>query len=266
MLNLQLLLIDPENDFCSPQGSLCVKGADKDMERVASLITRLKGKLKDIHVSLDEHHKFSIFHPTFWKDKSGNHPGNFTLISYDDVVNGVWTPVKLSLRKYAETYTKSLRDNGRYVLCIWPEHCLIGSWGANIYEPVFNALNDWASQGAIIDFVSKGSNFLTEHYSIVKADVPDSNDPSTQLNRRLLDTLNQADFILLAGEASSHCVKNTIEDIVSEFNADEAFCKKVVLLEDCMSPVPGFENLHDELMQKAKDWKFTISTSDKFLV
>jgi len=203
VLNIHLLAIDVQEDFCNPNGALYVKGAEKDSERLADLVDRLGTKIKDIHATLDSHHPLHIAHPIFWKDRNGNHPNPFTLINHQDVKDGVWTTTKPGMYKYALYYTEELQKKNRYVLCIWPPH--------------------------------------------------------------LLNTLQEADLILLAGLASSHCVKNTIEDIVTHFNADEAFCKKVVLLKDCMSPVPGFESLHDELLDKAKQWKFSIDTSDKFL-
>ena len=265
MLNIHLLAIDVQEDFCNPNGALYVKGAEKDSERLADLVDRLGTKIKDIHATLDSHHPLHIAHPIFWKDRNGNHPNPFTLINHQDVKDGVWTTTKPGMYKYALYYTEELQKKNRYVLCIWPPHCLIGSPGHNVFEPFRNALNRWTENFAYVDYVTKGSNIRTEHYSAVLADVPDGNDPSTQINTNLLNTLQEADLILLAGLASSHCVKNTIEDIVTHFNADEAFCKKVVLLKDCMSPVPGFESLHDELLDKAKQWKFSIDTSDKFL-
>jgi DNA-binding transcriptional ArsR family regulator len=38
----------------------------------------------------------------------------------------------------------------------------------------------------MVDFVTKGSNYWTEHYSAVQADVPDSQDPTTMLNTELI--------------------------------------------------------------------------------
>ena len=68
MQKLHLLLIDPQNDFCDPSGSLHVAGADRDMDRLALMIHRLAGKLSDIHVTLDSHRKVDISHPLWWRD------------------------------------------------------------------------------------------------------------------------------------------------------------------------------------------------------
>jgi nicotinamidase-related amidase len=69
------------------------------------------------------------------------------------------------------------------------------------------------------------------------AEVPISKDPTTQLNGRFLNTMTEADLILVPGEASTHCVKATIEQVAD--NIGEEHIKKFVLLTDCMSPVPA---------------------------
>ena len=85
--------------------------------------------------------------------------------------------------------------------------------------------------------VFKGMNPWTEHYSALLAEVPDPADPLTGLNRQLLGWLDEADQILVAGEAGSHCVKSTVEHLVQYLPRPE----RLVLLSDMMSPVTGFE-------------------------
>lgn len=88
--NVQFLIIDPQNDFCSPTGSLYVQGADKDAERLATMMTAMMPSIDDIHVTLDTHHTVSIFHPIFWSDVKGTSPDPFTMITHDEVVGGKW--------------------------------------------------------------------------------------------------------------------------------------------------------------------------------
>jgi nicotinamidase-related amidase len=57
-------------------------------------------------------------------------------------------------------------------------------------------------------------------------------------NRALVDTLLRADALVVAGQAASHCVKSTVEDLLAEIRArDPALARKVYLLVDCMSAV-----------------------------
>jgi nicotinamidase/pyrazinamidase len=142
---------------------------------------------------------------------------------------------------------QQLARAGRYALVIWPEHCLIGTWGHNVQADVMAALNRWArARMEVVDFVTKGSNPFTEHYSAVQAEVPDPADPSTLVNTRFIETLAQADEVLIAGEALSHCVANTVRDIAANFGDENI--KKLVLLQDCSSPVAGFEGLAQQFL------------------
>mmetsp|Transcript_16086 Transcript_16086/g.61358 ORF Transcript_16086/g.61358 Transcript_16086/m.61358 type:complete len:106 (-) Transcript_16086:415-732(-) len=76
-------------------------------------------------------------------------------------------------------------------------------------------------------------------YSAVCADVPMEDDPSTQLNRALIEELATHDKILVCGQAMSHCVNFTLRDIVG--HVEGADVSKFVLLRDGASAVPGFE-------------------------
>jgi nicotinamidase/pyrazinamidase len=247
---VDLLIIDPQVDFCDPSGALFVPGADKDMERVASLIDKMGTKINKIHVTLDCHHLFDIAHGIFWRNSDGKNPDPFTIISNKDIVDGIWFPIFQKLptidpdtgdfidaRKYAKWYTKRLEEGGRYPLCIWPEHCLISNEGNNVMPILFNALQNWEkNNNDNINFVSKGSNILTENYSVLQCEVPLPNDPTTQLNTRFIEDIEKTDLCYICGEASSHCLKSSVEDLANNFN-DDSYIKKLCLFEDGTSPV-----------------------------
>jgi nicotinamidase/pyrazinamidase len=265
-MNIQLLIIDPQRDFCDPNGSLYVKGAEKDMDRVALMVKRLKGKLDDIHVTMDSHRLFDVAHPIYWVDSNGKNPAPFTFIDDADVESGRWSPSVPSLYKRSLDYTRQLKTNNRYQLCIWPVHCQIGSEGHGIIPNLLDALSDWERAPAMVDIVTKGSNPYTEHYSAVKAEVPDPEDPTTQLNTGLIKTLQDADIIAIAGEASSHCVANTVRDIADGFG-DDAYVAKMHFLKDGSSYVAGLPNDFGKTMEEqflremtARGMKITTTT------
>jgi len=261
-MKLEFLIIDPQNDFCDPNGSLFVPGADADIERLALMMQRLSNKITDVHVTLDTHHLIDIAHPIFWINSEGNNPDPFTIIEVGDLKNGVWRTVNPQFQKRAAEYIEKLAQNGRYPLCIWPPHCLIGSSGHNVHPTLYKELLEWEKTFAMVDYVTKGSNFWTEHYSAVQADVPDPNDPDTMLNTRLIETLERADIILLAGEARSHCLANTVKDIANNFGVDNI--KKMVFLSDATSDVPGFENLGEAFVDDMVKRGMQISTTVDF--
>ena len=262
---IDLLIIDPQNDFCSPSkvgrpakgwidvsgkygGALYVNGADEDSKRLADFIKRNKSVIDDIHVTLDSHHLLDVAHPLFWVNSKGEHPNPFTVISYNDVKAGTWVPFHPHYNQRMLDYTKALEDNKRYALVIWPPHCLIGSWGHNVQSDIYSALLEWETDYAQVDYVTKGSNMWTEHYSAVQAEVVDPEDPTTTLNNRLIETLQKSDIIIITGQALSHCVANTIKDIMNNFGDENI--QKMHLLIDTTSNVTGFEQLGDDFVKE----------------
>lgn len=266
MNKLHIVGIDWQSDFCNmSSGKLAVPGAWEAGERVATMIGRLQKKIDDIHLTMDSHHPIHVAHPIYWKDGAGKHPTPFTIITAADVKSGRWSPSRPSWQKKAEAYVEQLEANGRYPLCIWPPHCLIGSEGHNIIKPVWDAVLKWeVEEFAICDFITKGSNLSTENYSAIMADVPDPNDPTTQLNIDFLNMLVEADIIALTGIAGSHCLANTVRDVVNHFNNPD-FTKKLVFLEDATAPVPGFEHLQDQFIKDMIAAGMQVSNTVDFL-
>jgi nicotinamidase-related amidase len=140
---------------------------------------------------------------------------------------------------------------------------LIGGPGSSIHPSLFESLIKWEKHPGMATKVTKGSNYLTEHYSAVRAEVEDPGDTGTMLNTKLIGTLEKADIIAIGGQASTHCVANTVTDIANEFGDDAV--KRIVILEDAMSPVPGFENLYSNFEHDMKSRGVKFDTTDKFL-
>lgn len=270
-LNVHLVVIDPQNDFCDIAGAaLPVPGAEADIKRLSKMIDRIGYKLDDIHVTMDSHRLIDIAHPAWWMDENGNQPKPFTIISVSDIESGIWTPRNPAFRPRSLAYAKELARTGKYSLCIWPPHCLIGTWGHNVHPTLNEALQKWSDKEfAMVDYVTKGSNPWTEHYGALLAEVPDPSDPGTSLNTEFLRMLSEADIVVIAGEASSHCVMNTVNQIVD--NIGEEHLKKFYLLTDCMSPVPAIPNVVDfpaiaeAWQKKMKSKGMTLTTSKEFL-
>lgn len=229
-----LLIIDPQNDFCDlPPAALPVSGANADLQRLAQLISRHGEQLDGITVTLDSHHRYDIAHPAFWRGPRGESPLH-TPISLDDVDSGRWLPADPSLLAEVRAY---LLQSSLYV---WPPHCLVGSWGHNIQQNLNEALQQWECQRQrVMQLLFKGLNPLTEHFSAFEADVPRADDPATCFDRSTLTPLLAADRVLIGGEALSHCVASSVRSLLRHLGTD--FARKIILLEDCSSPVPGFE-------------------------
>ena len=85
------------------------------------------------------------------------------------------------------------------------------------------------------------------------------------LNTRLIQTLEEADLIALAGEALNFCLANTVRDIADNFGEENI--RKLVLLTDATSPVPGpdFEPLTESFMKEMTGRGMQVSTTREFL-
>ncbi len=262
---IHLVTIDPQQDFCHPDGALFVPGAPDDIRRLAAMIQRIGDRIDEIHVTLDSHHDVHIAHPIWWVNGRGEHPDPFTIISAKDVENGVWSAKRPSLHKRSLAYVRTLEANGRYPLCIWPPHCLIGSRGHAVVPELFDVLQEWERRKFFpVHYLTKGSNLYSEHYGALQADVPDPSDPSTQLDTAFIRTLEEADIILLAGEAGSHCLANTVIDLADNFG-DEATIRKLHLLTDATSPVAGFEPTQRDFIQRMTQRGMQLTTTTDFL-
>jgi nicotinamidase-related amidase len=242
-------------------------GAVEDNVRLCEFIYRNLAEITEIALTMDTHTATQIFHPIFWVNAAGEHPAPMTMITLADVENEVWqvnpaaTPSIASgadlsdypvLKDYALHYVRQLDRNGKYPLTIWAYHSMLGGIGHAIVSAVEEAcFFHNLARGSQTHFELKGSNPLTENYSVLQPEVMnDSQNRSiAHKNTAFLQKLLSFDRILIAGQAKSHCVAWTIDDLLSEIQATQpSLAKKVYLLEDCMSPVvvPGVVDFTDQ--------------------
>lgn len=288
MKRIDLFVVDGLNDFCDPKGALFVAGADKEALKVASLIDRgadpkVQGghKISNLKVMIDSHHRKDCSHNISWKDANGNSPPPFTVVMNADVAAhkytprfsfGVWEGKQIPSHQWALKYTAELEANGRSPLCLWPVHCVIGTWGQNIYPPLMEAYNRWTdATNRWIDPITKGQWPWTEHYSGFKADVTDDTRPETQLNTAVINDSAKADVILWTGWAGSHCLRWTALDAINFFGSgSNDFIKKSVFFEDASAAVPNppggpdFAKWRQEFLDEVKQRGATVTTTDKY--
>jgi nicotinamidase-related amidase len=259
-----LLAVDVQNTFCVPGFELFVggrsgTGAVDDNRRLCEFVYRNLAAITRIVPSLDTHRALQIFHAVWLVDADGNHPGPYTLVSAEDVESNRWrvNPAvceSLGLdRDYAERqlvhYTRALAEGGKYRLTIWPYHALLGGIGHALVSAVEEAFFfHGMARATQPSFQVKGEQTLTEHYSILGPEVTFGPD-GEELGRRndaLIAELLRYDAVVVAGQAKSHCVAWTIDDLLADESQDLA--ERVYLLEDCTSPVvvPGAVDYTDE--------------------
>ncbi len=250
-----LLAIDVQNTFCNPQGELYVggmtgMGAVDDAQRLVEFIYRNLGVLTNISATLDTHRIYAIFHPLFWVDDQGNHPAPFATITNRDVVAGTWRPNPLmtsalgitlmAAQRHVEHYTAELERNGRYALTIWPYHGILGDKGHTLVSGLAEAIAFHGMvRGAQPGIEVKGTHPLVENYSVLGPEVTTlGNGMPVPRNVRFIEQLLRYDALVITGQAKSHCVAWTIDDLLREVQAkDPALAGKIYLLEDCTTSI-----------------------------
>jgi nicotinamidase-related amidase len=251
-----LVCVDVQNTFCLPSFELFVRGrsgngAVEDNQRLCEFIYRNLDVISQIVPTLDTHMAMQIFHAVWLVDENGNHPAPYTLVSVQDVFDGRWRPnpevaraLELDedyLRRYLIHYVQRLARGGKYALTIWPYHAMLGGIGHALVPAVEEAIFfHGIARRSQPDFRVKGNNPLTEHYSILGPEVVDDQHGNAigEKNRPLIEKLLGYDAVLIAGQAKSHCVAWTIDDLLTGITAvDRTLAEKVYLLEDCTSSV-----------------------------
>jgi nicotinamidase-related amidase len=243
-----LLAIDVQNDFMENIGSLSVQGSKGDVLRLTQWMYRNMESLTQVICSLDCHSMKQIFHPVWWLDKAGKHPQPFTIISYDEVANGYWRASNGETERSLE-YLRNLESGEKKQLCIWPYHCLEGTAGAKL-ESEFTKLLYFhaAARSTTPTLIYKGQNPYTEMYGIIKAEY----DRTNYINQEVLDAISEYDAVFIAGEASSHCVLASAVQILEHFEDNRSITSRITLLEDCMSPIAGFEATTQQQFEELK--------------
>ncbi|MEA5569920.1 isochorismatase [Calothrix sp. UHCC 0171] len=262
-----LLLIDVQNTFCIPDFELFVggksgKGAIADNIRLCEFIYRNLGTITTIVPTMDTHTAMQIFHPIFWINQDGEHPvPAATNITPDDIEQGIWQvnpAIAFSLNysyeflaKHAYHYVQKLTQNGKYPLTVWSYHSMLGGIGHALVSAVEEAIFfHCIARNSQTQFEMKGDNPLTENYSVLRPEVMEgfNHQLIAQKNSRLVQQLLEYDAVVIAGQAKSHCVAWTVDDLLTDIQqVNASLAKKVYLLEDCTSPVvvPGVVDYSD---------------------
>jgi nicotinamidase-related amidase len=255
-----LMLIDVQNTFCIPAFELYVggrsgRGAVEDNIRLCEFIYRNLAEITHITATLDTHKTMQVFHAIFLVDKDGNHPAPYTDIHASELRDGAWifNPALAPQFEIAPAYgqqmmihyAEALEKRGKYALTIWPYHAMLGGIGHALVSSVEEALFFHSiARNTQYEIEIKGDNPFTENYSVVGPEVltgPMGERLGTH-NPKFIEQLQQFDKLIIAGQAKSHCVAWTVQDLLDDIKAvDPALAKKVTLLEDCSSPVvvPG---------------------------
>jgi nicotinamidase-related amidase len=266
-VRVALLLVDVQNTFCLPEFELFVGGrsgraAVDDSARIGAFLYENIGRISQVVVTLDTHTAVQIFHPVFWVDEAGEHPDPHTVLTLEEIEAGRWhvnprIAAAVAPRSgfdvgvWARHYARQLHEGGKYPLVIWPYHSMVGGLGHALVSVVEEAVFFHAiARQSPTRVEIKGQNPLTENYSVLRPEVTQGLDGEriALANLALVDHLLSFDAVVVAGQAKSHCVAWTVEDLLTEIRLrDPGRASRVYLLDDCASPVvvPGVVDFTD---------------------
>ncbi len=285
-----LLLVDVQNTFCLPGFELYVagrsgRGAVDDNRRLCEFIYHNMDKITQITATMDTHQAMQVFHAIFLVDERGEHPAPYSAITAGEVQNGKWRFNPALAGHFGVTpdygqerllhYTSMLEARGKYALTIWPYHAMLGGIGHALVSSVEEAMFFHSvARLSQPHFEVKGDRPFTEHYSVIGPEVDRGPQGETlgEHNDKFVTMLKQADRLVIAGQAKSHCVAWTIADLLEDLSReDPSLANKIYLLEDCTSPVvvPGadFTEAADEAFARfGQAGMHIVHSSDDFLV
>ncbi|GAB4506637.1 MAG: hypothetical protein Fur0017_28900 [Anaerolineales bacterium] len=285
---ISLMLIDVQNTFCMPGFELFVggrsgNGAVEDNIRLCQFIYRNLGRITHIIATMDTHTSQQIFHPIFFVDAQGNHPAPYTDIHADELKSGKWmfnpalAPQFEIAPEYGQQmmihYAEMLHKKGKYALTIWPYHAMLGGIGHALVPAVEEAV--FFHSHARMDqphFAVKGNKPFTENYSVVGPEVLTGpmGEVLGEHDTQFIQHLQEVDKLYIAGQAKSHCVAWTVQDLLDDIlTIDPELAKKVYLLEDCSSAVvvPGVvdhtEAANDVYARFAEAGMYIVKSTDE---
>jgi len=251
--------IDNQRTFCDPRGQLYVggrsgTGAVDDCQHGAEwLYTNARGITRK-KPSMDTHKRAMAFHAATWVGPDGKHPRG-KIILLDDIESGRWRvnpKVAYSiggrnslpyLEAYFHHYVKTLTEQGKYPLMIWPYHAILGG-NEHAFMPGVHEANWYLNclRESEVDPDTKGGNALFEMYSITGGEVKFDHLGKAikgARNEKFLKLLYEFDMLIIYGQAASHCVAWTIDGILMDFVEHGAadLAKKCYIVSDLCSPV-----------------------------
>jgi nicotinamidase-related amidase len=238
--------IDIQQDFME-NGALGVPGSHKDVERLTKFMYDNLQKITKVVSSIDTHIPQQIFFPCWWINAKGEHPNPYTVITWEDVDNDVWMPMYPTKSK---NYVYNLKQLGKKELMIWNYHCIKGTSGCSLENQYANMVYFHSiTRRVTAEGLVKGQDPFSEMYGIFQPEYDEKN----TINIAYLDLFQKYDKVIIAGQAKSHCVLSSIEQIAKYYENRPDMTSKIYILEDCMSIIPGFEQSTEDVFKEFKN-------------
>ena len=239
-----LLIIDPQNDFVDPRGSLYVKDSEKAVANIVKLLSERGNEIDCVCVSKDSHHRLNIGFKEFWE----NAPEEFQKITARDLMSGKYVPKYFKDSEHIQMMVKHLDDTGQDIT-IWPTHCIEDTWGCDIADELRVALSKWemCSQSTY-KTITKGRHPFYEAYSIMDAD------NFYSFEQKLL-----VDELIVCGFCTDVCVRYSLIDLLADIRDDvlrdrRSIAPKITFLPGCSCAIGDNDEASKYLFEKISQY------------
>lgn len=255
------VLIDYQACFTQTSGSLYVQKAEADMARALEYIQICPPD--GMMITGDEHPPYQIGFAVCWMNPvTGAHPGAFTVITHQSIVENQW--VSIFGHDYDLQYTKHLEDTGQSPVCIWPIHGRTNTNTADWVAQFCEIIEYWSVvQRMQPIYKKKGAVAEQEHYGPFECTMPNGN-PMTQMDARLLSMFEQYDIIDILGEAEDYCVKEAMRQVMKHFSKLPGVLQKIRFISNCTSLVfPDARAAADKFLDEMKTAGIRVVTVEE---
>lgn len=277
--------IDYQNDFVlpdksqvadgEPYGTLSVPGSKGDIERFTRFVYNNCDKITRVFLSIDTHFVYQIFHGSMWRDSDGNPVAPYTMIAPNDLDSGKYRFVGGN-PAIAQQCVETLAKAGKGGVYIWPYHCMTGTFGWCPETQLMQMVHFHSAARKTIGKerpvpTFKGTDIHSEMYGFLEPEFNPKGD--ALINKAVLDVLMRVDNstgepkfeydqIFVGGEAGTHCLPESVRQILKRFANYPDFTQRITILEDCTSPISGFEQqMYDAFDEFRRNYGVQIKKS-----
>ena len=96
-----------------------------------------------------------------------------------------------------------------------------------------------------ISALEKRLNFSVQSFIMLPAGYVAAGEPAN-------DAIEKFDEVYIVGEAASHCLMESGRQILEHFAGRPDITQRITILEDCTSPIPGYESATHDAFESFK--------------
>ncbi len=236
------VFIDCQNDFVN-DGPLGVPCGAEALTRIGDALQSKSSVLDDMICTQDWHPKnhFVSVEARRIVDQKGKPLYPFSRVTMQTFGAGSVRAATEDDQAWLGLTVQKLHQSGEKELTVWPEHCVAGTPGADLYESFEHGVNAWEqSTGKISVRHLKGRCAEREQYGAFADEIPGKYSGKQQYDDELIERIRSYDRKIWGGLARSHCLSASFNQVLARELPDQY--KTHIVLTDGTADVPGFES------------------------